>query len=201
MTNPKDRLSNRQRHVPNGDEDIVTDEDNYQDIGPNSPRAIHLHNLYSAFKGAHENITFRRKTKNPAIISVFSKIARKLDEEERRSGEEVEDRLFVLALFLRYGKNTYPGHLLGRSAIDIYHEQLGRLCYTVHTPKKNTDDELLKYLCEVRDESEEEVMYALEGAGLFSSAFIKKWKEMNSEERRGRCRRRIMSRQRTVDES
>ena len=149
MTYPEDRPRNRQRNSINGNDDVVTVEDDYQDIEPNPQRAVHLHNLYSAFKGAHEKIKFRRRTKNPAIISVFRKIARRLDEEERCSGEEIEDRLFVLALFMRYGKNTYPGHLLGKSAIDIYHEQLERLCHTVYTPKKNADDELLKYLCEV----------------------------------------------------
>jgi hypothetical protein len=114
MTTSKDQVRKHGKNQVNGDGDIMTGEDTYQGIQPKLQRAAHLHNLYNAFKGSYEGIRFRRKTKNTAIISVFRKVANKLDEEERWTGEEIEDRLFVLALFLRYGKKHLPGPSLRR---------------------------------------------------------------------------------------
>lgn len=147
-----------------------------QNVRFDPQRATHLQTVYTAIKGSYEKNKFRKKTMKPSIITIFNKIAQKLSEYEREIGVEIDNALFVVALFKKYGKNTYPGHLLGKAAIDIYFEKLGELYDVRHVPSKDSDRRVLKYLCEVRRETEAEVMHALEHAGIFSSAFIKKWK-------------------------
>ena len=84
------------------------------------------------------------------MIERFNAIARNLIECEEESKEEIEDELFIAALFKRYGKATYTGHLQGKSALRIYHEQLRYMVYDRHVPDKDSEKRMLKGLAESR---------------------------------------------------
>ena len=116
---------------------------------------------------------------------MFKKIADNLSRYERQTGAEIDDRVFILALIMKYGKKTYPGHLLGKKAIDIYFEREGQFVYTVVSPSKDSEQRTLDYLCEVRQEDPDQIMDQLQDSGLFSPAFVKKWKA-NVRKRRDR---------------
>jgi hypothetical protein len=156
----------------------LADEDEDEEIEPDPRRGRHLQNLYTAFKARFEKNKFRVRSKSPSIIGIFNKAAGRLNEHERQTHDEIDDRLFVVALFMKYGKDTYPGHLLGKAAIDIYYKKLEELCHTTYVPKKDedVDQKLLEHLCKIRRETKEQVMAALKDAKIFSDAFIKKWK-------------------------
>ncbi len=151
---------------------VVGEED---PIKPDPVRGRHLQNIYTALKGGLEKNKFRGKSKNPSIIKIFNRAAGRLNAEERRTHLEIDDSLFVLAQFRKYGEWTYPGHLSGRAAIEIYNKALTEFCTPVAKPNKHLEREVLKYLCQVRGEPEAEVMEALKDSGLFSPGFIKKW--------------------------
>ncbi len=147
-------------------------------------RGERLHTIYTAIKGWYEKNKFRKKSKDKRVISIFSKVAGRLNACERETELEIDDILFVVALFAKYGKGTYPGHLLGKAATDIYYEQVDGL-YNRRTPPLDQvahDKKLLRHLSEVRGETEEEVIEALEDAGVFSHAFLKKWKLAHGKE-------------------
>lgn len=151
-------------------------EDEDEEIEPDPQRGRHLQNLYTAFKARFEKNKFRVRSKSPSIIKIFNKAAGRLNGHERITHEEIDDRLFVLAQFRKYGRSTYPGHLLSRAAIEFYHKTLDELIYHVATPNKNSERKMLKRLCEARGETEAEVIDAVENSGLLSNAFIKEWK-------------------------
>lgn len=151
-------------------------EDEDEEIEFDPERGRHLQNIYTAIKGSLEKNNFRDKSKKPPIIRIFNKAAGRLNEHERQNLVEVDDVLFVMAQFEKYGTRTYPGHLLSESAFEIYYKEMNRQCYQVATPSKDSDRKLLKFLSLVRGESEEEVMANLKNAGIFSSAFIKRWR-------------------------
>lgn len=116
-----------QRNIFKEDEtnfDAITVIGGDQNIKINPQRAAHLHNVYTAVKGLYEKNRFRKKTRNPSIVTTFNKLAQKLSEYERETGVEIDDGLFVMALFMKFGKNTFPGHLLVKSAIEIYEKKL-----------------------------------------------------------------------------
>jgi hypothetical protein len=175
MTKSKDHPYRDQRTTEEEDKDQTQDEIIVLQ------RAMRLQNIYIALKIRYQRKTFWRKSKNPAVLETFKKVAKTLIETEQESKEEIQDELYVAAIFLKYGYETQPGHLLGKNAYAIYRERLGQLVYTKYTPKKNLDEETLKYLCEARGETPAETIWALRNSGLFSQSFIKKW-----EKKRGR---------------
>lgn len=138
-------------------------------------RARHLLNLFTAFKGCSYGNAYRKRATWKGTLTTFAHIDKMLSEEEKTTKEEIDDVLFVVSHFRKYGKGTFPGHMVSKHAIDIYHEWLER---NIQNEYEGTVDDLktLEYLASVRGESLEEAFDVLKGSGLFSKEFIESFK-------------------------
>jgi hypothetical protein len=89
-----------------------------EEVEPDPRRGWILRNLFLASK----NLFQRRESKRNGTNSFFDEIAGRLNAWERRTGRQIDDELFVMTMRRRYGEWFYPGHMLGKEALKIYHK-------------------------------------------------------------------------------
>jgi len=110
----------------------------------------------------------------------FETLARNMLEHQKKTKLRVDKIAFLYSHFVIWEEATWPSRLIGKNSWEIYRKFREAQNYTVHTHTSSTESQqsLLKYLAESRDESESETMKKLAHSGLFTEDFVSSWKEL-----------------------
>lgn len=109
---------------------------------------------------------------NSPSFTCFFKLAKKFIHYQNQYKIRVNIVDFLLAHFDWWGKETYPGHLLGANAFDFYHKFQKRRYVTLVRSNEGGEKEMFEYLCQVRKETSEQLMRVLGKSEIFSEEFL-----------------------------
>ena len=90
---------------------------------PDPERGLTLRNLFLASKNLVQETDAGRRSERNGTNSFFDQIAGRLSAWERKTGRKIDDGFFVMTMRRKYGEWFYPGHMLGKEALNIYHKE------------------------------------------------------------------------------
>jgi len=141
-----------------------------------SKEAKHLYRMFLTFKG----VNIVRIPLNSAVLTVFEKLATRIQEYEKKTQTTVNLKTYFKAHKQWFGKKVYPAQLISSFSWDLY-QAFEKITQTPLYEIDDTEMEILEAqtlqrLAKIRHEPERITLLQLKNSGLFSSRFLRKRK-------------------------